>query len=78
MNLNETVIEQAKNYAKNNSVRLSKLIESYLASLTTSEKKLKPIVSPLVESLTGVIPEKIAVIIKVAIAIIYLKNISDG
>ncbi len=55
LNLDKDVIEQAKSYAKTNSVSLSKLIESYLDSLTKrSEKKSK--VSPLVESLTGVIP----------------------
>ncbi len=55
LNLDKGVIEQAKIYAKTNSVSLSKLIENYLDSLTKrSEKKSK--VSPLVESLTGVIP----------------------
>ncbi len=55
LNLNKDVIEQAKSYAKNNRVSLSKLIENYLDSLTKrSEKKSK--ISPLVESLTGVIP----------------------
>ena len=55
LNLNKSVIEQAKSYAKNNHVSLSKLIENYLDSLTKrSEKKSK--ISPLVESLTGVIP----------------------
>jgi hypothetical protein len=57
LNLNKGVIEQAKSYAKENSVSLSKLIESYLDSLTTrSEKKSK--ISPLVKSLTGVIPSR--------------------
>ena len=49
------VIDQAKSYSKDNNVSLSKLIERYLDSLTTkSEKKSK--ISPLVKSLTGVIP----------------------
>lgn len=57
LNLNKGVIEQAKSYAKENSVSLSKLIESYLDSLTArSEKKSK--ISPLVKSLTGVIPSR--------------------
>ena len=55
LNLNKSIIESAKDYAKDNKVSLSKLIESYLNSLTTREKK-KIEVSPLVESLTGVIP----------------------
>ena len=55
LNLDKDIIDQAKNYAKDNSVSLSKLIENYLDSLTKrSEKKSK--ISPLVQSLTGVIP----------------------
>jgi hypothetical protein len=55
LNLDKGVIDQAKSYAKDNGVSLSKLIESYLDSLPTrSEKKSK--ISPLVKSLTGVIP----------------------
>jgi hypothetical protein len=55
LNLDKSVIDQAKNYAKDNRVSLSKLIENYLDSLTKrSEKKSK--ISPLVQSLTGVIP----------------------
>lgn len=57
LNINKGVIDQAKSYAKENSVSLSKLIESYLDSLTRrSEKKSK--ISPLVNSLTGVIPNR--------------------
>ena len=54
LNIDQNVIEEAKSYAKNNSVSLSKLIANYLFSLT---KKNNPTakVSPLVESLTGVI-----------------------
>lgn len=55
LNLDKGVIEQAKSYAKNNRVSLSKLIENYLNSLTKSPDK-NANVSPLVESLTGVIP----------------------
>jgi hypothetical protein len=55
LNLDKGVIDQAKSYAKDNNVSLSKLIERYLYSLSTrSEKKSK--ISPLVKSLTGVIP----------------------
>ncbi|MBX7226485.1 MAG: hypothetical protein K1X55_10670 [Chitinophagales bacterium] len=55
LNIDKGVIDEAKNYAKTNHISLSKLIENYLNSLTKrSEKKSK--VSPLVESLTGVIP----------------------
>ena len=55
LNINKTIIESAKDYARENSVSLSKLIENYLNSLT-KEQKNKTKVSPLVESLTGIIP----------------------
>ena len=55
LNLKESIIENAKVYAKENKISLSKLIESYLNSLTSKEEK-KPEISPLVESLTGIIP----------------------
>ena len=57
LNIDKGVIDQAKSFAKDNNVSLSKLIESYLNSLTTrSEKKSK--ISPLVKSLTGFIPSR--------------------
>ncbi len=55
LNLNKEVLKQAKNYAKDNKLSLSKLIENYLDSLSKSSGN-KPKISPLVESLTGVIP----------------------
>ncbi|MFY8132958.1 MAG: DUF6364 family protein [Bacteroidia bacterium] len=55
LNLDKDIIEQAKSYAKDNRVSLSKLIENYLNSLTSKIEKERK-VSPLVESLTGVIP----------------------
>ncbi|MCM4155986.1 DUF6364 family protein [Gramella sp. AN32] len=54
LSLNESIIETAKRYAKANNISLSKLIESYLGSLTKEEKKNLEI-SPLVKSLSGVI-----------------------
>lgn len=57
LNLDKGVIEQAKSYAKNNRVSLSKLIENYLDSITKRADK-KSNISPLVESLTGVIPSE--------------------
>ncbi|MBK9254997.1 MAG: hypothetical protein IPM42_05875 [Saprospiraceae bacterium] len=55
LNIDKGIIDQAKSYAKDNRISLSKLIENYLDSLTKrSERKSK--ISPLVESLTGVIP----------------------
>jgi hypothetical protein len=55
LNLNKSVIEQAKSYAKSNHVSLSKLIENYLDSLNRNSDSSDKI-SPLVASLTGVIP----------------------
>jgi len=54
LSLNEEIIETAKHYAKSNNVSLSKLIESYLSTLTKKAKK-EPEITPLVESLSGVI-----------------------
>lgn len=54
LSLDKSIIEQAKNYAKLNNISLSKLIESYLKSLT--ERQNKPLeITPLVESLSGII-----------------------
>ncbi len=55
LNLNTEIIDDAKTYAKSHKVSLSKLIENYLHALTR-ESKQKSSPSPLVESLTGIIP----------------------
>ncbi|MDR0792720.1 MAG: DUF6364 family protein [Chitinophagaceae bacterium] len=57
LNLNKHIIESAKDYAKSNKVSLSKMIENYLSSLIKKDKK-EIEVSPLVESLTGIIPDE--------------------
>ncbi|MEE3999707.1 DUF6364 family protein [Tenacibaculum sp. FZY0031] len=54
LSLNQNIIENAKIYAKSNNISLSKLIESYLATLTGKSKKTSEI-TPLVKSLSGVI-----------------------
>ena len=54
LNLDKSIIEDAKSYATKNSMSLSRLIENYLKSITNSSDTSKT-VSPLVESLTGVI-----------------------
>ena len=54
LSLNESVIEMAKGYAKQSNTSLSKLIESYLASLT-QQKENRSKITPLVKSLSGVI-----------------------
>ena len=54
LKLNVNIIEQAKQYAKKNNISLSRMVENYLQAITEREnKEIK--ISPLVESLTGVI-----------------------
>lgn len=56
LRLNDRVIERAKLYARSHKTSLSKMIESYLDSLTKEKGKEKNIsITPLVESLSGVI-----------------------
>ena len=54
LKLEQTIIEKAKDYAKHHRISLSKLIESYLKSVT-EQKKNDFEITPLVESLIGVI-----------------------
>tara|TARA_R110002049_G_scaffold252877_8_gene428203 strand:- start:1913 stop:2158 length:246 start_codon:yes stop_codon:yes gene_type:complete len=54
LSLDKAIIERAKNYAKSNNISLSKLIESYLTTLT-KRKRNSTEITPLVESLSGVI-----------------------
>ncbi|MEN8121352.1 MAG: DUF6364 family protein [Bacteroidota bacterium] len=56
LRLNDNVIERAKLYARNHKISLSKMIESYLDSLTREKDKERKIsITPLVESLSGII-----------------------
>ncbi len=56
LRLNDSVIERAKVYAKGQKISLSKIIESYLDNLTrTKDDDEKILITPLVESLSGVI-----------------------
>jgi hypothetical protein len=56
LRLNDNVIKRAKLYARRHNISLSKMIESYLDSLTKEkEKESKTSITPLVESLSGVI-----------------------
>jgi hypothetical protein len=59
LNLDKNIIDEAKSYAKKNQVSLSKLIENYLNSLVTTSHKKTTRISPLVESLTGIISSEI-------------------
>lgn len=56
LSLNQNIIEKAKKYAKKNNTSLSKMIEAYFNSLTSKENSKDEFqISPLVESLCGVI-----------------------
>tara|TARA_B110000971_G_C20006824_1_gene499549 strand:- start:38 stop:283 length:246 start_codon:yes stop_codon:yes gene_type:complete len=54
LNVDKTIIEKAKVYAKSHKVSLSHLIESYLAAIVSKSSRDVEI-TPLVESLSGVI-----------------------
>jgi hypothetical protein len=54
LRLRKNVIERAKEYAQNHNISLSKMIESYLESVT-AQKNEDIEITPLVESLSGVI-----------------------
>jgi len=56
LRLNNNVIGRAKIYARSQKISLSKMIESYLDSITKhNEDEKKVPITPLVESLSGVI-----------------------
>jgi hypothetical protein len=54
LKLDKEIINRAKLYAESKKISLSKLIESYL-HLLTKESSTEDNISPLVESLSGVI-----------------------
>ncbi|MFA5848994.1 MAG: hypothetical protein A2X18_03880 [Bacteroidetes bacterium GWF2_40_14] len=54
LRLNKRIIDKAKDYARNHNISLSKMVESYLESIT-KQKAGATEISPLVESLSGVI-----------------------
>ncbi len=56
--LNKDLVEDAKKYAKSRNLSLSKLVENHLRSLI-SKSEIRTKVSPLVESLTGIIPDEV-------------------
>ncbi len=57
LKLDESIIKKAKQFAKENNISLSKLIEGYLKALTNNDSSKDIQISPLVESITGVIAE---------------------
>ena len=56
LKLDKKIIERAKLYASDKNVSLSKLIENMLFRITDS-KSYKSEITPLVESLSGILPE---------------------
>jgi len=54
LRLKKKVIDQAKKYAYDHETSLSKLIENYLSAIT-DESRSNEKISPLVQSLSGVI-----------------------
>jgi hypothetical protein len=54
LRLKKKVIDQAKRYANDHETSLSKLVENYLSAITSEQDSTKTI-SPLVQSLSGVI-----------------------
>lgn len=51
LKLNQKIIEKAKEYASNKKISLSRLIESYLQSLTTENDNSEFEISPFVKSI---------------------------
>ncbi len=56
LKMNEEVIDKAKLYAKEKGTSLSKLVEHYFDSIAQDPKEKNFKISPLIKSLTGVIP----------------------
>ena len=54
LNLEKSVIDRAKEYAKAHNISLSRLIESYLSALVSNKNDDEEI-TPLVKSLSGVV-----------------------
>ncbi|WP_034917144.1 DUF6364 family protein [Gillisia sp. CAL575] len=69
LKLNQEIIERAKEYASDKKMSLSRIVESYLQSLTMDKKDLDFPISPFVRSLaTGT---------KIPIDLDYRKEYSD-
>jgi len=53
LKLNQEIIERAKEYASDKKMSLSRIVESYLQSLTTDKKDSDFQISPFVKSLAS-------------------------
>jgi hypothetical protein len=56
LNVEQAVIENAKIYAKNNKKSISKLVEDFLASISTNKSNINEIrLGPITKELAGII-----------------------
>ena len=56
LNVEQAVIENAKIYAKNNKKSISKLVENFLASISTNRSNVNEIrLGPITKDLAGII-----------------------
>jgi hypothetical protein len=58
LSMDKEVIEEAKKYARNKNTSLSKLIKSYLVNITRSKPQQSTEITPLVKSLSGILPSE--------------------
>ena len=56
--MDESLIEEAKDYARVQGTSLSRLIARYLSSLKSSKKNKRPL-SPIIEEISGILPQSI-------------------
>lgn len=69
LKLNQKIIEKAKEYASDNKVSLSRIVESYLQSLTSEKNTVEFEISPFIRSIsTGT---------KIPVDLDYKKEYSD-
>ena len=76
LQLEKKVIDKAKSYAQEHKTSLSKMVESYLDSVTNSYVE-EPEITPLVESSSGVVTVPENLDIKKSIQNILMKSINE-
>lgn len=58
LSMDKEVIEEAKKYARKKNTSLSKLIKSYLQSITRNKAEKDTEITPLVKSLSGILTKE--------------------
>ena len=58
LSMDKEVIEEAKKYARKKNTSLSKLVKSYLQSITRNKAEKDTEITPLVKSLSGILTEE--------------------